>query len=117
MDDQYYDPNDLPHVPRIEINSIETIEDIELELQSNHDEFYRRIITYIIDALENRLEEDEPLAILIDGEGIEYHMELPEDGYLKSLGKCMEYFTSIEEYETCSLVKDLITIIEKNELR
>jgi hypothetical protein len=42
-------------------------------------------------------------------------MELDEDGYLKSLGKCLEYFTNIEEYESCMLIKDLVKIIEKNE--
>ena len=60
MMDEWYEeePRDLPHVPRIEIGSIETIEDIELELQSNHDDFYRRIVTYIIDSIEGNLPED-----------------------------------------------------------
>ena len=117
MMDEWYeeDPRDLPHVPRIEIGSIETIEDIELELQSNHDDFYRRIVTYIIDSLEGNLAEGEPLAILVDEDGMEYDMELDADGYLKSLGKCLEYFTNIEEYESCMLIKDLVKIIEKNE--
>ena len=117
MMDEWYEeePGDLPHVPRIEIGSIETIEDIELELQSNHDDFYRRIVTYIIDSIEGNLPEDEPLAILVDADGVEYDMELDEDGYLKSLGKCLEYFTNIEEYESCMLIKDLVKIIEKNE--
>jgi len=38
-------------------------------------------------------------------------MELGPEGYSKSLNKCMEYFTDIEEYETCSLVNDLIKIV------
>lgn len=107
-DDYTYDA----HIPRIEIGSIETVSDIELELMAHHDEFYRRIITYMIETIENRLPAGEPLAILVDEEGVEYDMELPPDGYLKSLNKCMEYFTDIEEYETCSLVKDMINIVE-----
>ena len=100
------------HIPRIEIGNIETIRDIELELATHHDEFYRRIISYVIESIENRLPAGEPLAILVDENGVEYDMDLPPDGYMKSLGKCMEYFTDIEEYETCSLIKDIITIVE-----
>lgn len=114
MEDFYTDDytNDA-HIPRIEIGDIETIKDIELELASHHDEFYRRIITYVIEVIENRLPDDEPLAILVDDDGVEYEMDLPVSGFIKSLTKCMEYFTDIEEYETCSLVKDLINITEK----
>ena len=113
MEDFYTDDytNDS-HIPRIEIGDIETIKDIELELASHHDEFYRRIITYIIEVIENRLPADEPLAILVDDEGVEYDMELPVDGFMKSLNKCMEYFTDIEEYETCALVQQLMEITE-----
>ena len=100
------------HIPRIEIGNIETIKDIELELATHHDEFYRRIISYVIESIENRLPAGEPLAILVDENGVEYDMDLPPDGYMKSLSKCMEYFTDIEEYETCSLIKDIITIVE-----
>ena len=107
-DDYTYDS----HIPRIEIGSIETIKDIELELATHHDEFYRRLISYMIEGIENRLPEGEPVAILVDDEGVEYDMDLPREGYLKSLNKCMEYFTDLEEYETCSLIKDMITIIE-----
>jgi hypothetical protein len=100
------------HIPRIEIGSIETMADIELELATHHDEFYRRIITYMIETVENKIPVGEPLAILVDEEGVEYDMELPPDGYMKSLNKCMEYFTDIEEYETCSLIKDIIDIVQ-----
>lgn len=115
MDEEYYtdDYRYDGHIPRIEIGNMETIKDIELELASHHDEFYRRIITYIIEVIENKLPDDEPLAILIDEDGVEYDMDLPVDGFIKSLNKCMEYFTDIEEYETCGLVKELIEITEK----
>ena len=100
------------HIPRIEIGNMETIKDIELELATHHDDFYRRLITYMIEAIENRLPEGEPVAILIDEDGVEYDMDLPREGFLKSLDKCMEYFTDIEEYETCALVQDMIKIVK-----
>ena len=100
------------HIPRIEIGNMETIKDIELELATHYDEFYRRLIAYMIEGIENRLPEGEPVAILIDENGIEYDMDLPREGYLKSLNKCMEYFTDLEEYETCALVQEMIKIIE-----
>lgn len=107
--DEYLDD---AHIPRLHIETMSTVQDIELELMTQHDEFYRRIITYMIETIENRLPYGEPLAILVDDSGAEYDMELGPEGYVKSLTKCMEYFTSIEEYETCSLVNDLIKIIE-----
>lgn len=112
MEDYYNDEYTYDaHIPRIHIESFNTLQDLELELASNHDEFYRRIITFMIDVVENKLPAGEPLAILVDEEGTEYDMDLPPDGYLKSLDKCMDYFTGLEEYETCSLIKDLINIV------
>lgn len=113
MKDFYSDDYiDDAHIPRLHIDSIGTVQDIELELMTNHDEFYRRIITFMIETVENTLPAGEPLAILVDESGVEYDMELGPDGYLKSLNKCMVYFTDIEEYETCSLVNDLIKIVK-----
>jgi len=114
MENDYYNDEymDDAHIPRLHIESLGTMQDIELDLMSNHDEFYRRIITFMIETVENRLPAGEPLAILVDENGTEYDMELGPDGYLKSLNKCMEYFKDIEEYETCTLIKDLIRITE-----
>ena len=56
--------------------------------------------------IENK-EESNILAILVDDEGREYDMTLPRDGYEKSLFKAKEYFTMIEEYETCDLIKQI----------
>jgi hypothetical protein len=114
MMDEFYEDDymDDAHIPRIEVKNLQTIQDIELELATNYDEFYRRIITFIIESIENTLPENEPLAILVDSDGAEYDMDLPKDGYLKSLNKCMEYFTEIEEYETCTLIHNIISIID-----
>ena len=41
MDDEYYtdDYMDNAHIPRIKVRDLETIQDIELELATNYDEF------------------------------------------------------------------------------
>ena len=33
---------------------------------------------------------------------------LEEDGYYKSLHKCIDYYTKTEEYEKCTQIKKLI---------
>jgi|GEM_PF-1117758 hypothetical protein len=104
-------------VPRIRVDSATSVTDLELTLQSNHDDFFRRIVDHIL----SRLEGDRqvlPVAILIDEEGVEYEMQVEEDGYNKALDKANDYFVTIEEYETCDLIKQMYEIIEKkNELR
>lgn len=86
--------------------------DFDKMLMSKYDVFYRRIVEYILKDLEEG-DIDELMATLVDDDGTEYDMHLPREGYIKSLGKSMEYFTLIEEYETCSLIKDMIKQIEK----
>ncbi len=89
-----------------------TKSDFDWVLMSKYDAFYRRIVEYVLKDLEEG-SIDELMATLVDDEGLEYDMHLPREGYIKSLGKSMEYFTLIEEYETCSLIKDMIKQIEK----
>ena len=85
--------------------------DLDKVLMSKYDIFYRRMVEYILNVLEGK-PESTILAILIDGEGNEYEMQLPESGFTKSLGKANEYFLQIEEYETCTLIKDLLKIVK-----
>ena len=89
-----------------------TASDFDKVLVSKYDIFYRRIVEYVLKDIEDGVT-DEIMAILVDGEGVEYDMTLPRHGYIKSLGKATEYFTMIEEYETCGLIKDMIKQIEK----
>jgi len=81
-------------------------------LMAKYDIFYRRIVEYISNDI-NGIEDQEVLAILIDDNNNEYDMFLPKDGYTKSLSKALEYFILIEEYETCSLIKDMIKQIKE----
>lgn len=93
--------------PKIHIDPTHILaEDFEKLLISKYDIFYRRIVEYILNKIENK-PEDNLLAILVDDEGREYEMVLPESGYNKSLNKAKNYFALIEEYETCDLIKQI----------
>ena len=103
----------MPGTIRIHIDPNKlTTADFDRLLMTKYDIFYRRIVEYVLVDLEEG-EVNELMAILIDEGGNEYDMHLPREGYTKSLTKAMEYFTMIEEYETCSLIKDMIKQIEK----
>ena len=82
-------------------------EDFDMLLMSKYDIFYRRIVEFVLESLEGTLEDD-LLAIIVDGDENEFEMRLPESGYVQSLEKASVYFLTIEEYETCSLIKTLI---------
>lgn len=103
-------------IPRINIDSVTSVQDLELILQARHDSFYRRIVDHVLSKIEGYVAE--PIAILVDEDGMEYEMDIPEDGFDKSLTKANEYFIDIEEYETCDLIKSMVEIIKKkNESR
>jgi len=95
--------------PKIYIKdpSVLTKGDFDMLLMSKYDIFYRRIVEFVLEAFEE-VEGDDLLAVIIDEEGNEFAMHLPETGYVQSLTKANEYFLKIEEYETCSLIKTLI---------
>ena len=94
--------------PKIHIDPNKVLrEDIDKLLMSKYDIFYRRIVEFILERIESNKPKDELLAILVDDEGAEYQMDLPKEGYIKCLGKAMDYFLRIEEYETCDLIKQM----------
>ena len=98
----------MSKVPKIHLDPNRVMrEDIDKVLMSKYDIFYRRIVEFILERLEGNETKDELLAILVDDEGAEYQMELPKEGYIKCLGKAMDYFLKIEEYETCDLLKQM----------
>ncbi len=93
--------------PKIHIDPTHILaEDFEKLLISKYDIFYRRIVEYILNILENK-PEDKLLAILVDADDKEYEMILPREGFEKSLTKAKSYFSLIEEYETCDLIKQI----------
>jgi hypothetical protein len=103
------------NIPKIHINPEKlTRSDVDITLMSKHDAFFRRIVEFVLNKVEGT-EDGDTLAILVDDNGTEYDMELRPDGYTKSLGKANEFFLSIEEYETCELIKQLKQYLAKDE--
>jgi len=95
------------NIPKIHIDPERLIKnDIDMMLMSKYDQFYRRIVEFVLNKIEDT-EDGDTLAILVDDKGVEYDMTLPKDGYFKSLSKANDYFLNIEEYETCELIKQL----------
>ena len=94
--------------PRIHIDPTHILaEDFEKILITKYDIFYRRIVEYVLNVIEKR-SDNKILAVLVDDEGREYEMVLPECGFEKSLEKAKKYFSMIEEYETCDLIKQIL---------
>lgn len=94
--------------PRIHIDPTHILaEDFEKILITKYDIFYRRIVEYVLNVIEKR-SDNKILAVLVDDEGREYEMVLPESGFEKSLEKAKKYFSMIEEYETCDLIKQIL---------
>ena len=97
----------MSKVPRLHIDHKVLESDFDMLLMSKYDIFFRRIVEFVLDRIENR-ETNMTLAILIDDKGVEYEMSLPPEGYTKSLNKARIYFEKIEEFETCDLIKQMI---------
>ena len=98
--------NDI-NIPKIHIDPDKLVKgDMDMTLMAKHDAFFRRIVEYVLNKVEGT-EDGDTLAILVDDQGVEYDMQLPPEGYTKSLSKANEFFLAIEEYETCELIKQL----------
>ena len=93
-------------IPKIHIDPRTLEADFDKLLMSKYDMFFRRIVEYILEAVEGN-KTTHLLAILVDDYGEEYEMTLPPEGYKKSLIKANKYFEKIEEFETCDLIKQL----------
>jgi hypothetical protein len=71
----------------------------------------------ILEFVENNLNGDDIETILCylkESDGTIMVAKLHNEGYLKSLEKCLEYYSKEEQYEKCNKIKNLI---KKYELR
>lgn len=98
-------------VPIFTINS--RFEDIFDNPVVEEKEFYNRLLEFIETNLSSNYKTT-VLCYLEDEEGNLSEATLEEEGYYKSLQKCINYYTEEERYEVCSRI---IKLIEKNELR
>jgi hypothetical protein len=98
------------HIPVIHIDPEKlTNGEFDATLIPKYDQFFRRIVEYVLDITEGGREDT--LLILIGEDGVEYEMNLPQSGFKKSLEKARQYFERIEEYETCDLINQSIKML------
>jgi hypothetical protein len=71
------------------------------------DQFYDRLVTFIETNLGSSYK-TKVLCYLEDEEGNLSEATLEEEGYFKSLQKCVKYYAEEEQYETCSRITKLI---------
>lgn len=71
------------------------------------EQFYKRLVQFIETNLKSNYKEL-VLCYLEDDEGNFSEATLEEDGYFKSLNKCIEYYSEEEKYEICTHIKKLI---------
>lgn len=74
---------------------------------AEEDLFYERLLDFIQSNLKSNYRE-RVLCYLEDPEGNLSEATLEEEGYYKSLNKCIEYFREEEQYEKCTYIKKLI---------
>ena len=95
------------NIPTFELNAKFLLkDDFEMYLHKHYDLFFRRILEHVTNRIDGG--EDEDLLCWIKDENKElYELRLPESGFDKALKQAWKYFETIEEFETCQLVKEL----------
>jgi len=73
----------------------------------DQESFYERLYEFI-DYNLNTNYRVTTLCYLVDPTGHVMEATLEEEGYYKSLQKCINYYTMVEEYEKCIKIKKLI---------
>jgi hypothetical protein len=94
-----------PHIPTftMKFGAHDLFETPVLE----EEQFYRRLLEFIESNLKTNYKQL-VLCYLEDEEGNFSEATLEEEGYFKSLNKCIEFYREEEQYETCNHIKKLI---------
>tara|TARA_R110001583_G_scaffold36163_1_gene119227 strand:- start:2067 stop:2357 length:291 start_codon:yes stop_codon:yes gene_type:complete len=79
-------------------------------MEDNEYIIHSRTLEGINNAFDTNSKEDVVIAYLNDDE---YVLSIPEDCWKDNLEMSMEYFTSIEDYEKCNEIKQLIDKLNK----
>jgi len=96
----------MGEVPYFEVDSNDYIDGFEGPI-IDQESFYERLYDFI-DYNLNTNYKVTTLCYLVDPTGHVMEATLEEDGYYKSIHKCIGYYTRTEEYEKCTLIKKLI---------
>lgn len=96
----------------IKSNAVKNVDNFDIsEIIDDVDLFYRRIVGYILNRIEN-VETNNILCYIIDSTNHRQAMLLDKKGWPKAIERAMTYFEQIEEYETCDLIKQIKTTLK-----
>ena len=98
-----------PNIPtfRIKNEAIKSVDSFDIsEIIDDVDLFYRRIVGYILNRVEE-VETNNILCYIIDSTNHRQAMLFDKKVWPKAIERSLSYFESIEEYETCDLIKQI----------
>jgi hypothetical protein len=98
-----------PIILHIDIENVSLID----WLQNNKFIVYSELVRYSDKLIKENLEEVQAIVVASFSENIVFILKRADVKY--TLDKAMSFFLSIEEYEQCSVIKDLLILIEKNQ--
>jgi hypothetical protein len=98
-----------PIILHIDIENVSLID----WLQNNKFIVYSELVRYADKLIKENLEEVQAIVVASFSENIVFILKRADIKY--TLDKAMSFFLSIEEYEQCSVIKDLLILIEKNQ--
>ena len=98
-----------PIILHIDIENVSLID----WLQNNKFIVYSELVRYADKLIKENLEEVQAIVVASFSENIVFILKRTDIKY--TLDKAMSFFLSIEEYEQCSVIKDLLILIEKNQ--
>lgn len=97
---------------KIKNDAVKNVDNFDIsEIIDDVDLFYRRIVGYILNRIED-VETTNILCYIIDSTNHRQAMLLDKKGWPKAVERAMVYFEKIEEYETCDLIKQIKTTIK-----
>lgn len=97
---------------KIKNDAVKNVDNFDIsEIIDDVDLFYRRIVGYILNRIED-VETNNILCYIIDSTNHRQAMLLDKKGWPKAVERAMVYFEKIEEYETCDLIKQIKTTIK-----
>jgi hypothetical protein len=98
-----------PIILHIDIENVSLID----WLQNNKFIVYSELVRYAEKLIKENLDEVQAMVIASFSENIVFILKKADVKY--TLEKAMSFFLSIEEYEQCSIIKNLLILIDKNQ--
>jgi len=100
----------IGETPYFEVTSDEFLDPIHGPIKDKEG-FFKRILEFIEYNI-NTSYKITVLCYLVGPTGTVMEATLEDEGYYKSLKKCLSYYEKVEEYEKCVRIKQLIQLYE-----